>query len=157
MKRFFAALLIAGMTLSCSGGQIILALDAIIASVEIAIPALGPNAPAATPYLDGALKIATDLIDTGITTAGIAKAITDFNQLIEPVLPPGQAATDIGLVAKAILVFIQTYQGTTVQASIVQGNTLVPPQKTIKLTDKDKAKLPALRARAVKARQALKK
>jgi hypothetical protein len=156
MKRFFAALLIAGMALSCSGSQIVVALDAIIACVEIAIPVLGPNAQQAIPYLDGALKISTDLIDTGITTAGIAKAIADFNQLIEPVLPPGQAATDVGLVAKAILAFIQAYQGTTVQTSIPQGNALVPPQKTIKLTDKDKAKLPALRARAVRARKALK-
>lgn len=136
---------------ACTASGVIGILDEIVAGAEILvplIPGLSPSdAAAVTTYADSALTISTDLIDN-TTTAGLQKAIADFNSLVAPKITNPMAQADVMAIEKLVNLFVTSYTGTTVAQLQAYGNALVPPGKTVKVSAKDKARLAKIKARA---------
>lgn len=171
MKKVIALLLACFLLTGCPGTpSAVSLLDAAVAAAEVATPVIlaaagtdPATANIANAWLTAAVTIIDDLLGAPITAASIDKAVSDFQALGQPNVPPGNVANVLAGVVKAFQVFVDDYAGSTVTTTAflnVHANAAFPQAKphkarNINIDAATVKKLQAIRARAQSVKRAL--
>jgi len=134
--------------------QAIALLNAVVASVEIALPAI--PAPAgdlalANTYLNTTLNLVDDIVQSPDVPSKISAAISDLRSLPLPGVSDPELANRLGLVDKAIKNFLVATQ--PAQAALTQRSTARKAQAALVETKKEEKQLEALKMRIQRAKK----
>lgn len=154
LKSILAIALISavGLIVTACNPNTLALVDAIVASLEIAVPTFDGLSPAdntiATNIANGSLTVLADLTNSPISAASIGQAVADFAGKVLPQIKGSDAAVQakMSVVVSAIENFLKALQA---QAPVGQPVSLTPATaiKLAKVAPQINAKQQALRVR----------